>query len=287
VVEAAAGEYAPEYVESRRVLLDALDALHAQRGAFVLAGAQAIYLRTGPNSLPVADHTVDGDLALDPARLDDTPLLPALMKAAGFELSVFEGATEPGIWQKTVRIEDREVRVPIDLLVPAAAAAKAGRRGVRLGPHGNRAARKIPGLEPTLVDNGPMLIRALEPGDPREHTVRVAGPAALLVAKLHKLSDRLEEAKVRRIHDKDAADVLRLMQTTSPAIVGAKLSELRELQTTRKATAEGLAQLEILFGNRGGAGIAMAARSLREAVPQDRVKAIAIAYSTALLEVIR
>ncbi len=54
-------DLSPEYVEARRVLLDALEALGPQSAAVVLAGAQAIYLRTGPESLAVAEYTTDGD----------------------------------------------------------------------------------------------------------------------------------------------------------------------------------------------------------------------------------
>src|SRR4249920_2596028 len=64
----------PEYVEARRVLLDALEALGPHRAAVVLAGAQAVYLRTGPSSLAIAEHTTDGDLAVDPRLLEDAPL---------------------------------------------------------------------------------------------------------------------------------------------------------------------------------------------------------------------
>ena len=39
--------YEFDYVEARRVLLDALEALGAQRRAVVLVGAQAIYHRVG------------------------------------------------------------------------------------------------------------------------------------------------------------------------------------------------------------------------------------------------
>lgn len=59
----------PEYVVARRILLDALDALGEHRGAVVVAGAQAIYLRAGAAVLPIADLTTDADLALDPALL--------------------------------------------------------------------------------------------------------------------------------------------------------------------------------------------------------------------------
>ena len=41
----------PRYVAARRVLLDALDALASQRRAVVVAGAQAVYLRTGDGEM--------------------------------------------------------------------------------------------------------------------------------------------------------------------------------------------------------------------------------------------
>jgi hypothetical protein len=56
----------PIYVEARRVLLDALVALAPHRQAFVVAGAQAVYLRAGESELALAPYATDGDLALDP-----------------------------------------------------------------------------------------------------------------------------------------------------------------------------------------------------------------------------
>jgi len=38
---------APEYVAARRILLDALDALHDHIDSLILVGAQAVYLHTG------------------------------------------------------------------------------------------------------------------------------------------------------------------------------------------------------------------------------------------------
>ncbi len=52
-------------------------------------------MRTGPDSLPIAEYTTDGDLALDPARLADTPLLAELMESAGFKLTELQGAKSP------------------------------------------------------------------------------------------------------------------------------------------------------------------------------------------------
>jgi len=48
---------------------------------------------------------------------------------------------------------------------------------------------------------------ALDADDPRSFELRVAGPAALLVAKLHKIAERSGTA---RQSDKDALDVLRI-----------------------------------------------------------------------------
>ena len=56
-----------------------------------------------------------------------------------------------------------------------------------------------------MVDNSPVELAALEPGDPRRPSVKVAGYGALLVAKLHKLGDRL--ATPARLQAKDAGDV--------------------------------------------------------------------------------
>lgn len=48
----------PLYVEARRVLLDALEALSAHGDAIIVAGAQAVYLRTGDAPPGVAEHTL-------------------------------------------------------------------------------------------------------------------------------------------------------------------------------------------------------------------------------------
>jgi hypothetical protein len=64
------GDPDPLYVAARRVLLDALEAIEPHLGALVLVGAQAAYLHAGEADLAVAPYTTDGDLALDPTRLE-------------------------------------------------------------------------------------------------------------------------------------------------------------------------------------------------------------------------
>lgn len=49
----------PLYVLARRVLLDALEALGPQRHALTLAGAQAVYMHTGPGGLAVSEYTTE------------------------------------------------------------------------------------------------------------------------------------------------------------------------------------------------------------------------------------
>jgi hypothetical protein len=134
------------YAKAREILLDALEALGEQRAALVLVGAQAIYLHTGEADIAVAPFTTDADLVLEPERLADRPLIGAALEQSGFVAGV-----QPGEWLKD------EVRV--DLMVPAALAGP-GRRGVRLGVHGNRAARKARGLEGALVDRDRRVIES-------------------------------------------------------------------------------------------------------------------------------
>ncbi len=55
-----------EYVEARRVLLDALVALQPHIGAIVLVGAQAVYLRTAGRLPTYQPFTTDSDLVVDP-----------------------------------------------------------------------------------------------------------------------------------------------------------------------------------------------------------------------------
>lgn len=275
----------PRYVEARRVLLDALDALRPHRNAIIIAGAQAIYLHTGEGDLAIAPFTTDGDLALDPTLLDDTPELEAVMRAAGFTLlEPRPGSEEPGIWVAKARIEEVDVLVQVDLIVPEGVAPPGGRRGARLGPHGNRAARRAIGLEAALVDHAPMRLRALDPADLREIDAEVAGPAAMIVAKMHKIHDRVERPD--RLVDKDAADVFRLMSTVQPDDIAMTMRRLIEHETAGPPTQQGLDYLRDLFGSRSGDGINMAGRALRIAMPEERVLEVCLAWTEALLSAI-
>jgi hypothetical protein len=273
------------YVEARRVLLDALFALSPHNEAIIVVGAQAVYLRTGESDIAVAPFTTDGDLALDPSHLGEDPKLETALRGANFHLLEDRaGHVQPGSWITGVKIDGQDHIIPLDLLVPEAAAPAPGKRGARLGSHGNQAARKVRGIEATLVEHDTMRIESLDPADDRSIDAEVAGSAALLIAKAHKIGERIASGNVNRYDDKDAADVLRIMQTTNPSAIAETMAMLREHPMAGEATRAGLDYLQQLFGRRGGGGIAMAARSLREAVPEDRIAVICTAYIGALFD---
>jgi hypothetical protein len=259
-------EYDPLYVAARTVLLDALEALGPQRRAIVVVGAQAVYMRTGDAGIAVAPYTTDADLVLSPAELADTPLIEEMMNSAGFRQ---EG--QPGAWVKTMRIGAEDVRIPVDLMVPEGFAPPGGRRSVRLPPHHKMAARKAAGLEGAVLDNDLEDVAALDTSDGRRYNVRIAGPAALVVAKVHKLRDRLHEGEADRIADKDAADVYRLMLATPVTMFLARLRPLLLDEVAGPPCRDAVELLRQLFGTRRGDGVRMAANALRVALPYERV----------------
>jgi hypothetical protein len=89
------------------------------------------------------------------------------------------------------------------------------------------------GLEGVVVDHDRMAIGAFENGDARSIETRVAGPAALLVAKVHKISER---AGSPRQKDKDALDVLRLLRGTTSEDLAERLRRLQEDESEHRDT---------------------------------------------------
>ncbi len=112
----------------------------------------------------------------------------------------------------------------------------------------------------------------------------VAGPAALLVAKAHKITERI--GATDRVSDKDALDVLRLLQATETATLAAALARLAGDELSAAATAEAVSQLAPLFGNPQAPGIRMAAGAARLSADADVVSASFTALVADLLAAI-
>ncbi len=276
-----------EYVVARRVLLDALDALGEQVRCVVLVGAQAVYLRAGDGGLAVTPHTTDADLALRPELLADSPELAASLSAAGFEP---ESADSVGIWVTQRDIGGKQRPVQVDLLVPEAVGGP-GRRAARIPPHDARAARKVPGLEGGLFDHDPMDVTALDPADTRRHRIQVAGPAALLVAKAHKILERLADTKRLMTVAKDALDVVRILRGCGEADVAERMSRLLNLDpsggaayaATAARTAEAVEFLRKEFGVPAGRGCDLAVEAATGAMEAEELRASTVALARQLL----
>lgn len=245
------------YLVARRALLDAFAALGPHRDAIVLVGAQAVYLRVGEADLAVAPYTTDGDLAIDPAVLSEIPPLEQALREAGFFLQRRDSV---GAWatRKPTRANP-QTEVVIDLLVPASVSPGEGRRAASLPGHDKKAARIVEGLEGALIDADVMTLGSLEESDERAFDVRVAGPAALLVAKVHKISERSGSPRQK---DKDALDVLRLLRGVDTADLATRYRRLLADGRSSETAASAQALFKQQFAGPRGEGVAMAVRSV-------------------------
>ena len=241
-------------VTARTALLDAFEALHAHLGALVIVGAQAVYMHTGAAPVALAEFTTDADVAIDPDLLSSDPLVEAAMLAGGFKPDPRTSAI--GTWISSQG-------VPADLMIPDSVAGS-GRRSVKVPPHDRKSMRRTRGLEAALVDNSKMLIQSLNPElDTREFLVPVAGPAALLVAKLHKIGDRLGEEG--RQNNKDAHDVYRILIALESESLATSIKQLLTRELSQSITEEAMTYLRDLFAagaNAPGSRMAGAAEEL-------------------------
>lgn len=258
----------PVLVEARRALLDALEALSGHLDHMVLVGAQAVYIHTDDVILGVALFTKDADIALIPP-LGEEPNIEKAMLDVGFK-----PGSQPGIWL--------DENGQVDLLVPEGLAPAGGRRAARLEGHGARAARKVLGIEGAAVDNEFRVLSALGPSDDRTVRMRVASPAALLVAKLYKLGERQAEPKADRLSDKDAFDVYRLLQLPAADLARGMRKLLADDRSASVAEpARGF--LEQLFGTAEALGCVMAGRYVEGVADPETIRLAASALAQDVL----
>ena len=105
--------------------------------------------------------------------------------------------------------------------------------------------------------------------DARVVRAKVAGPGALLIAKLFKIHER---RGTTRGNDKDALDVLRVLQAIPTDALARRVHAIVIDERSAVAGHRGLELLDDLFGNRGSDGPVMAARAAQPMMDADQVR---------------
>lgn len=233
----------------------------------VLVGAQAVHMYVPEAVTRVVDYTTDGDLGINPQMLSGRPDLDSAMRAGGFEPAKDpKGNPMPGAWQSKP-LPGAPKGVVVDLLVPTGLSKNPAWRAARIDGQVTGAARYARGIEAALVDNTKQRVAALEDADKRLFEISIAGPAALLIAKLIKLGERVGTT---RQDDKDAFEIFRLLQQPVEAVVaGWRKAESAPLSRDVAAEAKGL--LARLFAEDRSPGAEIAGKYVRGSDDPDIV----------------
>ena len=203
--------------QSRRLLIDTLHALSDFSDAITIVGAHAVHLWAADlwGTLPMP-ATRDADLAINPVFVTPDPKLLEMMENIGVTPALQD---RPGVYGYTTEGDlPLSLRTTIDLIVPEAYAGP-GRRAARIAGQAGAASRAV-GLELAIWDR--QVLTLSSPDEPHvEIDAWVAGPAALLVAKAHKIHERLAQFATRpdRLRQKDSGDVGLLMMVSDPVEV--------------------------------------------------------------------
>jgi hypothetical protein len=135
--------------------------------------------------------------------------------------------------------------------------------------------RRARGLEAALVDNDIMEIAALGTLDSRRTIGRVAGPAALVVAKAHKIAER-EQSAPHRLVDKDAHDIYRVLLGTDTEVLASTFRMLQHEAVCAEVTVEALSHLRKMFAAGPDALGSMMAGRAEEGVGEPETVALQV-----------
>jgi len=206
---------------SRRLLIDTIRALTDFIDAITVVGAHAVHMWV-QDVLGSIDMqaTRDADVVVNPVFVTPDPKMLDIMAAIGVTPALPD---RPGVFGYTAEMSlPLSARTTIDLIVPETYAGP-GRRSARIQGHYHAAGRAV-ALELAIWDRQLRTISNIE--DPADHVdAWVAGPAALLVAKAHKVHERLVRVSIRpdRLRPKDSGDIALLMLVSNPDNIAATM----------------------------------------------------------------
>lgn len=107
-------------------------------------------------------------------------------------------------------------------------------------------------------------------------------PAALLVAKIHTIAERVGNDD--RVRDKDALDVLRLLRSVSTDALAGGLATLGQSDEARAIAAEALVHMHHLFAGPSAPAVTMAVRAAGTEEDPATITASLVALAQDLLE---
>ncbi|TAM58745.1 hypothetical protein EPN52_10035 [bacterium] len=168
----------------------------------------------------VPPFTIDSDLVLDLQHCISHAPIKTHLETLGYSLR--DG--QPGLYQAPNLPKEAQAAGGVDLFVPAADAIGKHRRDANI-PGDPGAARRQRGLELAIIDRSTLIIHSLDPRDTRTVEALVAGPAALLAAKLIKIGERLRSG---RVEPKDVLDVYRILSSRDAAALAETLRLFRD-----------------------------------------------------------
>lgn len=228
---------------SRRLLITTIVALGEHADAVTVVGAHAVHVWVQKKWGPIdMESTRDGDLAVNPVLIAEDPKIMELLAVIGLEPARPE---RPGIYGLvSERGISWEQRTTVDLLVPEIYAGSKG-RSARI-PGQKRATTRAYGLELAVHDRALTHFSTSDGAPELTVDVNVAGPAALLIAKAHKVSERLADVEKRpdRLRPKDSGDIALLMMVTEGAeIAETMLKHVAERPEIRVVVDDGVRHL--------------------------------------------
>ncbi|MDR1184507.1 MAG: hypothetical protein LBK67_06890 [Coriobacteriales bacterium] len=239
---------------SRRLLIETARALSVFQNAITVIGAHAIHAWVQNAWGPIEmEATRDSDVSINPIFVTKDPKITNVLKGIGVEPAhqdrpgIYGLASESGLpWMS---------RTTIDLLVPEVYAG-GGRRAARIPGQKNSASR-AKGLELTIWDRHLLTLETVD--DPKDAIeIYVAGPASLLIAKAHKVHERLERvaSHPERLRPKDSGDIALLMMVSDPETVSSVMHlEVKKHAETAKVVRDATLWLAEMYGNSSDAPV--------------------------------